>query len=119
MKANDRRRTRVPKSAGRRYLSAIVSLSAPADDVNAGPGLATTHRPRRVMTETIASKNWSTRPRRRALVAAPPRKRDELALLGERREDMIIAWRAGTHDVESQFVLAFVHLPTDQIRNQA
>jgi hypothetical protein len=61
---------RVPKSAGRRYLSAIVSLSAPADDVNAGPGLATTHRPRRVMTETIASKNWSTRPRRRALVAA-------------------------------------------------
>jgi hypothetical protein len=42
------------------------------------------------------------------------------ALLGERREDMIeIARRAGTHDVESQFVLAFVHLPTDQIRNQA
>jgi hypothetical protein len=56
MKSNDRRRNRVPKSAGRRDLSAIVSLSAPTRAARHAPGLATTHRPRRVMTETIPTK---------------------------------------------------------------
>jgi hypothetical protein len=49
------------------------TASAPRpDDVNAGPGLATTHRPRRVMTEAIPSKKQNGLPPR--LVHSPTRR---------------------------------------------